>query len=71
MAFSLYAAIVPSYLQILGSVSELLVKARTSCAEKKIPETDLVQACLAPDMLPFAYQVKATAALNRCHRGDS
>lgn len=60
MAFSLYAAVVPPYLQILGSVSEWLVKARTSCAERKIPETDLVQACLAPDMLPFAYQVKAT-----------
>jgi len=61
MAFSLYAATIPSYQQILGSVSGLLVKAQTFCEEKAIKHQDILQARLAPDMLPFAYQVKSTA----------
>ena len=61
MAFSLYAATIPSYQQILGSVSGLLGKAETFCAEKRIDHDDIIQARLAPDMLPFAYQVKSTA----------
>lgn len=60
MAFSLYAAVVPSFQQILGSVSGLLEKAEAFCVEKKIPEADIVQACFAPDMLPFAFQVNST-----------
>jgi hypothetical protein len=36
MAFSLYAATIPSYQQILGSVSGLLVKAEAFCVEKSI-----------------------------------
>ena len=61
MAFSLYAAVVPSYQQILEAVSGLLVKAESFCAEKGIAPPELIQARLAPDMLPFAYQVKSTA----------
>jgi hypothetical protein len=61
MAFSLYAATIPSYQQILGSVSGLLVKAEAFCAEKRINHDEVIQARLAPDMLPFAYQVKSTA----------
>ncbi len=61
MAFSLYAATVPSYLQTLGAVSGLLDKAESFCAEKNLAPHDLIQARLAPDMLPFAYQVKSTA----------
>jgi hypothetical protein len=61
MAFSLYAATIPSYQQILGSVAGLLVKAQAFCAEKSINHDDIIQARLAPDMLPFAYQVKSTA----------
>ena len=61
MAFSLYAAVVPSYQQILEAVSGLLVKAESFCAEKGIAPPELIQARLAPDMLPFAYQVKAAA----------
>ena len=60
MAFSLYAATIPSYQQILGSVSGLLVKAEAFCAEKSINHDEIIQARLAPDMLPFAYQVKST-----------
>jgi hypothetical protein len=61
MAFSLYAATVPSYRQILGSVSGLLDKAQAFCTEKGIAPTEIIQARLAEDMLPFAYQVKSTA----------
>src|SRR6266536_1708612 len=61
MAFSLYAATVPSYRQILEAVSSLLVKAENFCTEKGIAPQELIQARLAADMLPFAYQVKSTA----------
>jgi hypothetical protein len=61
MAFSLYAATIPSYLQILGSVAGLLDKAQSYCAEKGVAPKDLIGARLAEDMNPFAYQVKSTA----------
>jgi hypothetical protein len=61
MAFSLYAATVLSYRQILGSVSGLLGTAETFCNERGIAPSEIIQARLAEDMLPFAYQVKATA----------
>jgi uncharacterized protein len=61
MAFSLYAATIPSYRQILGAVGGLLGKAESFCAERNVAAEDLIQARLAPDMLPFAYQVKSTA----------
>ncbi len=61
MAFSLYAATVPSYRQILDAVSGLLHKAESFCEEKGIAPRDIIQARLAEDMQPFAYQVKSTA----------
>jgi hypothetical protein len=61
MAFSLYAATVPSYRQILGAVSGLLTTAEAFSTERGIAPEDIIQARLAADMLPFAYQVKSTA----------
>jgi hypothetical protein len=61
MAFSLYAATVPSYRQILEAVAGLLGKAEAFCTEKGMAPQDIIQARLADDMLPFAYQVKSTA----------
>jgi hypothetical protein len=61
MAFSLYAAIVPSYRQILEATAGLVSKAEAFCADKGIAPNDIIQARLAEDMLPFAYQVKSTA----------
>lgn len=61
MAFSLYAATVPNYQQILGSLSGLIDKAQAFCSEKSIAPADIIEARLAPDMLPFAYQVKSAA----------
>jgi hypothetical protein len=57
MPLSLHAATIPSKLQILGAGLGWLDKAE-SCG---IPEDELVQAKLAGDMLPFAYQVKSMA----------
>jgi hypothetical protein len=61
MAFSLYAATIPSYQQVLGAVFGLLEKAEAFCADKRIAPHDIIQARLAEDMQPFAYQVKSTA----------
>ena len=61
MSISLYSALVPSYLQILESVSGLLDKAEAFCLEKGLAPEHIIQARLAEDMLPFAYQVKSTA----------
>jgi hypothetical protein len=61
MTFSLYAATIPNYQQILGTVSHLLDKAEAFCAERGCAADEIILARLAPDMHPFAYQVKSTA----------
>jgi hypothetical protein len=61
MTFSLYDAVVPSNLQILGAVDALLDKAAAFCSEQGRSEAELIDARLAPDMLPFGYQVKSCA----------
>ena len=61
MAFSLYAATIPSYQQTLGAITGLLASAETFCAETQLAPQELIAASLAEDMLPFAYQVKSTA----------
>lgn len=61
MTFSLYDAVVPSNLQILAAIDALLDKAAAFCLKQGIAEADLIDARLAPDMLPFGYQVKSCA----------
>ena len=61
MALSLYAATVPSYRQILGSVAGLLRTAERHCTEQALDPAQIIEARLAPDMFPFAYQVKSAA----------
>jgi hypothetical protein len=61
MPFSLYDAVVPSNLQILQAMDVLLDKAKTFCTEQGRSESELIDARLAPDMLPFGYQVKSCA----------
>lgn len=60
MTISLYAAIVPSYLQLLGAVGGLLDKAEAYCSQNGIAPEVVIQASLAHDMLPFGFQVKST-----------
>jgi hypothetical protein len=59
MTISLYDAVVPSNLQILGAIDALIDKAAAFCAENGKAESELIEARLAPDMLPFGYQVKS------------
>jgi hypothetical protein len=61
MSLSLYSAVVPSHLQILESVSGWLDKADSFCSEKGMAPGQIIEARLADDMHPFAYQVKSTA----------
>ena len=61
MSFSLYSATIPSYQQTLGAVAGLRVTAEAFCAENELAPAELIEARLAADMLPFAYQVKSTA----------
>lgn len=61
MPISLYDATIPSYLQILAAVSGLVDKAEQFCAEHGHEPATLSGACLADDMLPFAYQILSTS----------
>ena len=61
MSFSLYDATIPNYLQLLGAVAGLIDKAEAWCTEHGHAPEEIIQARLAPDMLPFAYQVKSAA----------
>lgn len=61
MALSLYDITIPSFRQTLGAVAGLLVTAESFCTEKGVEPQDIIEARLAGDMLPFAYQVKSTA----------
>ena len=62
MTLSLYSAVVPNYVQILGAVRRLLDKAEAHCVETGCDPDDLQKARLAEDMLPFGYQVKSCSA---------
>lgn len=61
MTFSLYDATIPSNLQILRAIDALLDKAEAFCGEQGIAPAALIDARLAPDMLPFGFQVKSCA----------
>lgn len=61
MTLSLYDAVIPSNIQILGAIDRLLDKAEAFAAEKGMSAAELIDARLAPDMLPFGYQVKSVA----------
>jgi uncharacterized protein len=60
MPVSLHAATVLSWRQTLGAVTGFIGKAEAFCKDKGLAPSELIQARLAPDMLPFAYQVKST-----------
>lgn len=61
MPISLYAATIPSCLQIIESVARLVGKAESYCAEHNLEPAALIEARLIDDMQPFAYQVKSVA----------
>src|SRR5258706_8165074 len=61
MSLSLYAVTIPRFRKTLEAVAKLVDKAEEFCAARDIAPEELIQARLASDMLPFAYQVKSTA----------
>lgn len=58
MTISMYTASVPVFRQMLGSLSDLLAKASTHAAERKLASDALLGARLFPDMFPFTRQVQ-------------
>lgn len=61
MAESLYEATIPMFLHYLGRLHALLDYAEEYTRSKQIAESDLLNARLAPDMLPLAKQVEIAA----------
>jgi uncharacterized protein len=55
---SFYDASVPAFLQILGSLSNILTKAEAHCKAKNIQPEVLLDARLYPDMLPLSRQIQ-------------
>ena len=58
MAFSLYDATIPTYLQILGSMRTLADAAAAHCVEKGVSEADLLNSHFGEDMRPLSWQLK-------------
>jgi uncharacterized protein len=57
MAFSLYDATVANYLQILGAIGGVLEKSLTHFRDNGIDTAEIVDTRLAPDMMPFRFQI--------------
>ncbi|HSX58791.1 MAG TPA: DUF1993 domain-containing protein [Tahibacter sp.] len=58
MTVSLYTASVPVFQQMLGSLADVLAKAKAHADEKKIEPAALLQTRLYPDMFPLTRQVQ-------------
>jgi len=58
MSHSLYAASVPVFRQLLGSLAAVLEKAEAHAQERRIEPDALLQARLYPDMFPLAKQIQ-------------
>src|SRR3954469_22708976 len=65
MAFSLYDASVANYVQILGAISGCLDKSLAHFREKGVDPAEIVETRLAPDMLPFRFQIVSVAHHSR------
>ncbi len=58
MAISMYQASVPVLDKLLGNLSTILTKAATWAESRKIDQSVLINARLAPDMFPLCRQVQ-------------
>ncbi len=65
MAIPLYDVSVKSFQQVLAGVAGFLEKGLTHCKASNIDLKELVEFKLAPDMLPFRFQVIAVAHHSR------
>ncbi len=61
MSLTMYDASVPVFRQILTSLRDLLTKAETHAAERKIDPNALLQARLFPDMFALTRQIQIAA----------
>jgi hypothetical protein len=61
MAISFYDASVASYLQTLGGMTGVLEKGLGHCRESGVDPETIVETRLAPDMLPFSFQIHSVA----------
>jgi hypothetical protein len=61
MAFTLYAATVPAFIQIGEAVFGLLDKAEAFRVDQELAPEDIIQARLIEDMFSFAHQVRFVA----------
>src|SRR5690348_11889037 len=55
---SFHDAVVPAYLQMLNSLTGLLIKAEAHCAARKIDPSVMLGSRLFPDMLPLSKQIQ-------------
>lgn len=55
---NLYHVSVPMFIKMLGNLKGLLVKGKVFALEQGFPESQLLDARLAPDMFPFTRQVQ-------------
>lgn len=62
MSISLYDAVAPGYLQILGGVAGFMDKAAHHASASGIDLEEIVETSLFPDMLPFKWQIQFTTA---------
>jgi hypothetical protein len=58
MTISMYQASIPAFMPTLEALSAILDKAERFCAARKIDQSVLVNARLAPDMFPLSRQVQ-------------
>jgi hypothetical protein len=67
---SFYEASVPAFLQILGSLQDVLTKAEAYCTARSVAPETLLSARLYPDMFPFTRQVQTACdfAAKSCAR---
>lgn len=61
MTISMYAASIPVFKQLLGSLSAILAKAEEHAQAKKIDPAALIEARLFPDMFPLRRQILIAA----------
>ena len=61
MSLSLYDVIVPSFLQVLGGTASVLKKGAAHFEANNTDANAIVDFRLAPDMLPFWFQVSSVA----------
>lgn len=63
MSLSMYQASIPVFIRMLGNLSSILDKAAAHSETKKIDPMVLIKDRLAPDMLPFSFQVQTASDL--------